>query len=82
MDLDGKPDDFFSKDSLFEHEELRDALWPSVFSVVKVSEVQTASVIAVRATRVPRRPMSPTRGKRKRREWPKGFARSLLLQMR
>jgi hypothetical protein len=38
MDLDGEPDDFFREDSLFKHEELRGALWPSVFSGVKTSE--------------------------------------------
>jgi hypothetical protein len=38
MGLDSEPDDFFREDSLFQHEELHDALWPSVFSVVKTSE--------------------------------------------
>jgi hypothetical protein len=38
MDLNGESDDFFREGSLFEHEELRDPLWSSVFSVVKISE--------------------------------------------
>jgi hypothetical protein len=39
MDLDSKSDDFFREELLFVHEELRDVLWSSVFSVLKISEV-------------------------------------------
>jgi hypothetical protein len=38
MNLNGEADDFFREGSLFEHEELRDPLWSSVSSVVKISE--------------------------------------------